>query len=108
MAGFRHGDAFRHARAGACGWLAGHRLNQVTSLVEEQWFPNRVVRTDQIGNDPQAAAAALSEAMQVNWPRPSVGPALFPAGHWREYAQVLAEPFAMLTPVAMRMGYPEH
>ena len=92
----------------AAGWLA-IVLNQATSLVEEQWFPNRVVRTDQIGNDPKAAAAALSEAMQVTWPAPgSVGPALFPAGHWREYAQALAEPFALLTPVAMRMGYPEH
>ena len=96
------------APARAAGWLA-IVLNQVTSLVEEQWFPNRVVRTDQIGNDPRAAAAALSEAMQVNWSVPrSVGPALFSAGHWREYAQALAEPFAMLTPVAMRMGYPEH
>ena len=96
------------APARAAGWLA-IVLNQVTSLVEEQWFPNRVVRTDQIGNDPQAAAAALSEAMQVGWSVPrSVGPELFPAGHWREYAQALAEPFALLTPVAMRMGYPEH
>lgn len=96
------------APARAAGWLA-IVLNQVTSLVEEQWFPNRVVRTDQIGNDPQAAATVLGEAMQVDWPAPqSVGPALFPAGHWREYAQALAEPFAMLTPVAMRMGYPEH
>ncbi len=96
------------APARAAGWLA-IVLNQAVSLVEEQWFPNRVVRTDQIGNDPQAAAAALSEAMQVTWPAPeSVGPALFPAGHWREYAQALAEPFALLTPVAVRMGYPEH
>jgi hypothetical protein len=96
------------APARAAGWLA-IVLNQVTSLVEEQWFPNRVVRTDPLGNDPQAAAAALSEAMQVTWSAPgSVGPILFPAGHWREYAQALAEPFAMLTPVAMRMGYPEH
>ena len=94
--------------ARAAGWLA-IVLNQATSLVEEQWFPNRVVRTDWIGNDPQAAAAALSEAMQVTWSAPeSVGPVLFPAGHWREYAQALAEPFALLTPVAMRMGYPEH
>ncbi len=96
------------APARAAGWLA-IVLNQAVSLVEEQWFPNRVVRTDQIGNDPQAAAAALSEAMQVTWSAPgSVGPALFPAGHWREYAQALAEPFALLTPVAVRMGYPEH
>lgn len=92
----------------AAGWLA-IALNQVASLVEEQWYPNRVVRTDLVENDPQAAADALSEAMQLKWPAPSsTGPLRFPAGHWREYAQVLAEPFAMLTPVAMRLGYPEN
>jgi hypothetical protein len=31
----------------------------------------------------------------------------FPAGHWRVYAKALAEPFALLTPVARRLGYPE-
>ena len=92
----------------AAGWMA-IVLNQVASLVEEQWYPNRVVRTDLIENDPQAAADALAEAMQVKWPAPaSTGPLRFPAGHWREYAQVLAEPFAMLTPVAARLGYPEN
>ena len=94
--------------ARAAGWLA-IVLNQVASLVEEQWYPNRVVRTDLIENDPQAAADALAEAMQLKWPAPaSTGPLRFPAGHWREYAQELAEPFAMLTPVAMRLGYPEN
>lgn len=92
----------------AAGWLA-IVLNQMALLVEEQWYPNRVVRTDEVGNDPQATAAAISEAMGVELPAPgSVGLARFPAGHWREYAQVLAEPFALLTPVAVRMGYPEH
>jgi hypothetical protein len=47
--------------------------------------------------------------MLLKWPAPaSTGPLRFPAGHWREYAQELAEPFAMLTPVAMRLGYPEN
>lgn len=92
----------------AAGWLA-IVLNQMALLVEEQWYPNRVVRTDEVGNDPQATAAAISEAMGIELPTPgSVGLARFPAGHWREYAQVLAEPFALLTPVAVRMGYPEH
>ena len=92
----------------AAGWLA-IVLNQMALLVEEQWYPNRVVRTDGIGNDPQATAAAISEAMGVELPAPgSVGLVRFPAGHWRDYAQVLAEPFALLTPVAVRMGYPEH
>ena len=96
------------APARAAGWLA-IVLNQVASLVEEQWYPNRVVRTDQVENDPQAAADALAGAMQLKWPAPaSTGPLRFPAGHWREYAQVLAEPFAMLAPVAVRLGYPEN
>jgi hypothetical protein len=30
---------------------------------------------------------------------------VFPAGHWRVYAKALAEPFALLTPVARRLGY---
>jgi hypothetical protein len=37
----------------------------------------------------------------------SVGPAHFAPGHWRNYRQALAEEFAALTPVALRMGYPE-
>ena len=38
---------------------------------------------------------------------PAVGPPHFPAGHWRHYAKALAEPFALLAPVAKRLGYPE-
>ena len=92
----------------AAQWMAVV-LNQMASLVEEQWYPNRVVRTDDFGNDPKAVAAGLSEAMQWELPAPdSVGLVRFPAGHWREYAQVLAEPFALLAPVAVRLGYPEN
>ena len=92
----------------AAQWMAVV-LNQMASLVEEQWYPNRVVRTDDFGNDPKAVAAGMSEAMQWELPAPdSVGLMRFPAGHWREYAQVLAEPFALLAPVAVRLGYPEN
>ncbi|MBP6534702.1 MAG: hypothetical protein KA218_06570, partial [Arenimonas sp.] len=31
----------------------------------------------------------------------------FPAGHWRHYRAAYAEAFDMLTPVAVRLGYPE-
>ncbi|HWR95954.1 MAG TPA: tetratricopeptide repeat protein [Arenimonas sp.] len=31
----------------------------------------------------------------------------FPAGHWRHYRDAYGEAFAMLTPVAVRLGYPE-
>ncbi|RZA36924.1 MAG: tetratricopeptide repeat protein [Lysobacteraceae bacterium] len=88
-------------------WLAA-ALGQVAALFENQWYPNRVLRTDDIGNDPHAAAALLSGELHLRMPAPaSVGPAHFAPGHWRNYRQALAEEFAALTPVALRMGYPE-
>ena len=93
--------------ARAAAWLATV-LSQLALLVDQQWYPNRVVHTDQIGDDPAAAAAAMSEAMGIELPVPAtVGMPRFPPGHWREYAEPLAEPFAQLTPVAVAMGYPE-
>ena len=91
-------------------WLAG-ALGQVAALFENQWYPNRVLRTDDIGNDPRAAADLIGGVLQlqVQMPAPpTVGPEHFPAGHWRNYRQALAEEFAVLTPVALRMGYPEN
>jgi hypothetical protein len=32
----------------------------------------------------------------------------FPAGHWRNYQANFAEAFALLTPAAIRLGYPEN
>lgn len=91
----------------AAEWLASS-LNQVAALFEYQWFPNRVVHTDTIGNDPQAAAALVGEVLEAPVPAPaSVGPRHFPAGHWRHYAKALEGPFALLAPVAQRLGYPE-
>ena len=52
----------------------------------------------------------MGEALQTQVPDAGVGalgPARFPAGHWRAYAEPLAEAFAVLTPVALRLGYPE-
>jgi tetratricopeptide (TPR) repeat protein len=92
----------------AAQWLAGS-LAQVAALFENQWYPNRVLRTDDIGNDPRAAADLIGEVLQVQMPvPPSVGPAHFPAGHWRHYRDALVDAFAALTPVALRMGYPEN
>lgn len=91
----------------AAEWLA-NALNQAAALFEYQWFPNRVVHTDAIGNDPQAAAALVGEVLEASVPAPaSVGPPHFPAGHWRHYAKILEGPFALLGPVAQRLGYPE-
>jgi len=92
----------------AAGWLAVV-LNQVATLHEQDLFPHRLLRLDDSINDPGAVAAAINTALETNVPAPaSFGQAHFPAGHWRDYAEALAVPFAMLTPVAKRLGYPEH
>jgi len=31
----------------------------------------------------------------------------FPPGHWRHYRDVMSAAFAQLTPIAVRLGYPE-
>jgi len=57
------------------------------------------------GNAYDEAIAGITELAH---PLPaSFGPARFAAGHWRQYADALAEPFAMLRPVSMRLGYLE-
>ena len=91
----------------AAEWLA-NSLNQVAALVESQWFPNRMVHTDAIGNDPRIAAALVGEVLEAPVPPPpSIGPPHFPAGHWRHYDKALEGAFALLAPVAKRLGYPE-
>ena len=53
-------------------------------------------------------AGLLEHAFGLPFPPvPSLGPATVPAGHWRKYTQVLAAEFAVLAPVAARLGYPE-
>lgn len=92
----------------AASWLAAV-LNQVASLHEQDLFPHRLIRMDDIAEDPVGVVAALSQALGVVMPVPDAfGQAHFPAGQWRDYADALAEPFAMLAPVAKRLGYPEH
>lgn len=87
-------------------WLAVS-LDQVATLHEEQWFPNRILRTDAIGHDPAAATAQVNQLFSTSLPAPAdVGPPRLPAGHWRHYAQVLADPFATLAAVTKRLGYP--
>lgn len=92
----------------AASWLA-LMLSQIATLHEQELFPHRLIKMDKIAEDPAGIVAALSKALEVNIPVP--GPfdqAHFPSGRWREYAQVLAEPFALLAPVAVRLGYPEN
>ena len=93
----------------AAGWLS-IELNQLAQLHENDLFPHQLVKLDEIATDGPALVAAASDALRVALPEvpaAALGPARFPPGHWRLYADALAEPFAMLGPVARRLGYPE-
>jgi tetratricopeptide (TPR) repeat protein len=92
----------------AAGWLAA-MLHQVAALDEQSLYPHRLLRLDEAINDPQQLSDLLGAAINTALPPPpAVPPApAFPAGHWRTYAQALAEPFALLAPVARRLGYAE-
>jgi tetratricopeptide (TPR) repeat protein len=92
---------------GAAAWLA-MVLNQVAALHERDLYPHRLLRLDDAGNDPQALAMLAGEAIGATLPTPPpalLGPPHFAAGHWRTYADALADSFALLAPVARRLGY---
>lgn len=104
-------DAFVRYDAGTpermAAWLAG-ALDQVATLVEGDLMPNRVLRLEDIADDAAAIAVAVGEALGIELsPAPALGPGRFPAGHWRDYREVLDGPFALLAPAARRLGYPE-
>ena len=91
----------------AAQWLASV-LHQLAALHELDLFPHQLLRMDEAVNDPQALATMVGSAIGFDLQPPPVsalGPLRFPAGHWRMYAEALAEPFALLTPVARRLGY---
>lgn len=86
-------------------WLAA-QLDQLAALVEQDLFPHRLMRLDETGDDPLVLAAAIGGVLDLLLQAPeTVGPVRFPAGDWRRYADALAEPFAVLSPVAVRLGY---
>jgi len=91
------------------GWLAV-LLDQVVLLHEQNLFPHSLLRLDDIADDPRALSKALGGALHTPLPIPPAAAAdttHFAPGHWRTYADALTEPFAMLTPIARRLGYPE-
>jgi Flp pilus assembly protein TadD len=90
-------------------WLARH-VEHVAVLHEREPLVYALVKLDEIHDDGGAIAAALGAALRANiaTPPPGIfGPPHFAAGRWREFAGVLAEPFAQLAPVARRLGYPD-
>jgi len=91
----------------AARWLA-RALEQVADLHEQDLYSHLVLRIDAVVNDPAGMGALLEQAFGVRFPPlRSLGPATIEAGHWRKYMQVLGAEFAQLTPVAVRLGYPE-
>ncbi|KAF1013365.1 MAG: Beta-barrel assembly-enhancing protease [Stenotrophomonas maltophilia] len=88
-------------------WLA-RGLTQIANLQDEDLYPLALIRIDEVGNDPQAMAELLSRLFgRALPPAQHLGPPRLPAGHWHQYQQALAALFAKLTPVAVRLGYPE-
>lgn len=93
--------------AAGAQWLATV-LNQLAALHEQDLYPHQWLRLDDAADDPAALTALVGGALGLDLPVPpagALGTRRFPAGHWRAYAQALAEPFAVLTPVARRLGY---
>lgn len=89
-------------------WLS-EMLGQIALIVEDQLYPNLLVRLDGIENNPASLTAALGKVLGApNLKAPAaLGPAYLASGRWREYKDSLAEPFARLTQVAVRLGYPQ-
>jgi hypothetical protein len=91
----------------AARWLAAV-LTQIADLIEGELFPYRLLKLDDVAYTPEALAGAIGDALGKPLPAlPEVaGPVLAP-GRWRAYAAPLGAAFALLTPVAVRLGYSE-
>ena len=91
----------------AAAWLAD-QLAQFAWLEEHNAYPHRLLKLDEVGDDSEQLLAVLSDALQTPMPavRIPLGPTRFPADHWRNYRDALGDAFALLTPVAVRLGYP--
>ena len=91
----------------AAEWLA-RSLAQLATLHEQDLYPHVILRIDTVGNDPRAMAALLQEVFGGHIPpAQGIGTPRFPAGHWQHYREAMGPAFELLTPIAMRLGYPE-
>lgn len=87
-------------------WMAP-RLAQLADLIEGDLYPHREVRMDGLGEDIPALTRAVADALGTELAVAEVhGPSRLPAGHWRVYRDALGDAFAVLAPVAVRLGYP--
>ncbi|GAB3387294.1 tetratricopeptide repeat protein [Lysobacter fragariae] len=91
-------------------WMA-QMLGQIADLYEGKQLQNALIPLDDIERNPQALAQMVNTTLGLELPPApanAFGTQRFGAGHWRTFAQPLAEAFALLTPVAVRLGYPEN
>ncbi|MGH8080471.1 MAG: tetratricopeptide repeat protein, partial [Lysobacter sp.] len=90
-------------------WLA-QNLDQIADLHEGNLFPHNLVRLDETGDDPAAIAQILADTLrvQVSLPGGLVMNERLPTGRWRDYQDALGGAFALLKPVAKRLGYPDN
>ncbi len=91
----------------AAQWLA-RQLEQFAELGESGALPHHILRLDEGAQDSARLLEVLSEVLETPMPPVHVelAPLHFPAGHWRDYRDALGEAFALLAPVAVRLGYP--
>ena len=94
---------FEGADLTAWSEFRGTEDSRYVSLV----LPHVMLRLDGVIGSPQALAEAVGGALGITLPPPPSVPPRLPPGRWRAYADVLAAPFAALTPVAVRLGYPD-
>jgi hypothetical protein len=91
----------------AAGWLA-RWLGQVADLHDADLVPHVLLRVDQHSEDPAALARLVGAALGLSLPVPvpgRFGPSRLPHGHWRRYGAEMGPAFAILGPVARRLGY---
>lgn len=91
----------------AATWMA-QALQHIVDLRDGELLPLKLMRLDE--NSEDLPAQVLAEALEVELDErtsPQVVTSPQPPGHWREYRQPLDETFAVLTPVATALGYPE-
>lgn len=90
----------------AAQWMAS-ALRQLIDLRDGQLLPMHLLRLDE--NRKELAREVLADALDLDLSQAPLVDAMTspqPPGHWRQYREVLAGPFATLQPVAVALGYP--
>ncbi len=96
----------------AAKWLAA-TLEHLVFTREHAASMLLIVRADDVLAAPANAASELATFLGQPMPLSTdtlqaltqAGDNAFPAGYWRHYADALREPFALLAPIAARLGY---